>query len=480
MLKKTILKLSVCVLFVFIQAAAAAQPDQGGDAAGMSPEGSGEVVAQLQKQALSSGLAWQLLSDLTSEVGPRMAGSEADARAVKWAVDRLKTLGFDRVWTEPVRFPRWVRRHESAEVQSPHPQRLAVTALGGSPGTNGPLEGRVVQFDSLAALEAAPPEQVAGKIVFLSQRMLRTRDGAGYPETVPIRTRGPFVAASKGALALLIRSVGTDSNRLPHTGNISRTETGNPAPAAALSNPDADNLMLMLGRDDPVVVRLDLDVGLDGEATSYNVIGEFDGREKDGRFVLLGAHLDSWDPGTGAIDDGAGVAIVTAAARLAAGLAERPRHGIRVVLYANEEGGSYGGRAYAERHAQEVDKHLLGAESDLGADRIYAFRSAVLPAAGPVMDGLAKDLANLGIERDPSGAPFGGADVGQMGKLGMAMVDLEQDASGYFDLHHTANDTLDKVDPESLRQNLAAWVTLVYLAANSNVAFGPLPAAPQP
>lgn len=475
--KKNILMLSVCLFFTVTQAVAGARQTPGGNVP-ERPGGPAQVVAGLQQRAASSDLAWQLLSDLTSEVGPRLAGSEADARAVKWAVARLKAMGFDRVWTEPVTFPRWVRRHESAAVVAPHPQQLAVTALGGTPGTNGPLEGRIAQFDSLAALEAASPEQVAGKIVFISQRMRRTRDGAGYPETVVIRTRGPFVAAAKGAKALLIRSVGTDNNRLPHTGNISRTEAGRPVPAAALSSPDADDLLLMLGRKEPVVVRLDLDVGLDGEATSYNVIGEFDGRAKDGRFVLLGAHLDSWDPGTGAVDDGAGVAIVTAAAKLVADLPARPRHGIRVVLYADEEGGAYGGRAYAQRHAKELGRHLLGAESDLGADRIYAFNPGVLPGAEPVMDELAKALSGLGIERETGKPPFGGSDVGQMGKRGMALVDLKQDASRYFDLHHSANDTLDKVDPGNLRQNLAAWVTLVYLAANSDVAFGPLPAAP--
>ncbi len=436
------------------------------------------VIGQLQDQALSSDLAWQTLAAITSEVGPRMAGSEADQRAVKWAVAKLHALGFERVWTEPVTFPRWVRNQESAEVLSPHAQKLAITALGGSPGSDGPLQAEIIQFESLAALEAASAEQVAGKIVFISQRMPRTRDGMGYGDTVVIRGRGPYVAASKGARALLIRSVGTDNDRLAHTGNISGTEPGDPVPSAALSNPDADNLLLMLAGSGPVVVRLDLDVGMDGQAASYNVIGEFSGRQKTGKFILLGAHLDSWDLGTGAIDDGAGIAIVTAAASLVAGLPERPRHGIRVVLYANEEQGIFGGKAYAARHAEELDNHLIGAESDMGSDRIYAFRTRVVPAAESFVTTLARHLERLGIERDPDSMAHGGADVGQMGKLGMALIDMNQDASRYFDLHHTANDTLDKVDPDSLRQNLAAWVTLVYLAANSDMAFGPL--TPEP
>lgn len=433
-----------------------------------------DTVAGLQQSALSSGLAMELLTSLTSEVGPRMAGSAGDARAVAWAVEKMQSLGFGNVRTQPVTFPRWRRYAESAEVLSPWPQKLVVTALGGSPATDGPLDAEVVRFDTLEALEESEPEQVAGRIVFLHTRMPRTREGSGYGATVPIRTRGPFVAASKGALALLIRSVGTDSNRLPHTGMMSGSEPGEPVPAAALSGPDADNLDIMLDSGRRVRVRLDLDTGFDGEATSYNVIGEIPGQDPDAGFLLLGAHLDSWDPGTGAIDDGAGVAIVMAAARLVADLPERPRRGLRVVLYANEEQGVYGGKAYARMHESDLDHHVLGAESDRGADRVYAFRTRTLPSAEATIERLAHYLAPLGIAGDDSAPANGGADVGQMRKLGMPVIDLVQDATRYFDWHHTANDTLDKVDPGALQQNVAAWATMLYVIANSTDAFGPV------
>ena len=433
-----------------------------------------EVILQLQKEALNSDMAWDLLASLTSEVGPRMGGSQADKEAVKWAVENMQKLGFDRVWTEPVTFPRWIRNSESAELIAPGIQNLAVTAIGGSPSTGGPLEGEVIQFDTLESLEAAVTEDVRGKIVFLSTRMPRTREGSGYGEVVVNRSRGPFVAAGKGALALLIRSVGTDSDRLPHTGMMSGSEPGDPVPSAAISNPDADQLMIILSRESSVRIRLDLDVGFDGVATSYNVVGEFDGSEDLQQRILLGAHLDSWDLGTGAVDDGAGVAIVLAAARLVADLPVRPRYGTRVVLYANEEQGVYGGKAYAKLHETELTNHLIGAESDLGADRIYRFKTRVLPQAEAVIAVLERYLKNLGIEREVIAPAGGGADVGQMRKLGLAVIDLNQDASRYFDLHHTANDTLDKVNPDHLRQNLAAWVTLVYVAANSTVDFGPV------
>ncbi len=475
------------------------------------------IVEQLQQSALASDAAWEILASLTSEVGPRMAGTPADKLAVRWAVKKMRDLGFDRVWTEPVKFPRWVRTSESAQVfysvprepladdasemekryynkvrlRKPVGQPLAITALGGSPTTNGRLEAELVQFDTLAALEAASMEDVQNKIVFLSTRMPKTRAGTGYRKTVINRSRGPFVAAEKGALALLIRSVGTDNDRLPHTGMMSGTESGERVPAAAVSNPDADNLMVMLAGEEPVVVRMNLDVGFlvdeyvensteeftegtSAEATSFNVIGEFDGSADLTEFLLLGAHLDSWDLGTGAIDDGAGVALVMASAKMIADLPVRPRYGVRVVLYANEEQGVYGGKAYAKLHQLELDSHLIGAESDLGADRIYSFRTRVLPQAEPTIAQLARHLGKLGIERDETNLAGGGADVGQMRKLGMPVIDLRQDASRYFDLHHTANDTLDKVKPESLRQNLAAWVTFIYLTANSVAEFGPV------
>jgi len=446
----------------------------GSQASAQSSPAADDVIVQLQNEALHSDLAWSLLSSLTSEVGPRMGGTAADGEAVKWAVEKMHRLGFDRVWTEPVVFPRWTRNAETAEVLAPVAQNLAVTAIGGSPSTGGPLEGEVIQFETLAALETAPMEAVQGKIVFLSTRMQKTREGSGYGETVVNRSLGPYVAAGKGALALLIRSVGTDSDRLPHTGMMSGSEAGDPVPAAALSNPDADNLMIILGLQEDVRVRLDLDVGFDGEATSYNVIGEFDGSENPDKRILLGAHLDSWDLGTGAVDDGAGVAIVMAAAKLVAELPVRPRYGTRVVLYANEEQGIYGGKSYAKQHEADLNSHIIGAESDLGADRIYRFKTRVLPEAEPAVVLLAKHLQTLGIEREAVQPAGGGADVGQMRQLGLAVVDMNQDASRYFDLHHTANDTLDKVNPDHLRQNLAAWVTMVYITANSKLSFGPV------
>jgi Zn-dependent M28 family amino/carboxypeptidase len=434
-----------------------------------------EAVADLQQQALQDETAWRLLESLTSEVGPRMAGSVADARAVAWAVEKMNDLGFDRVWLEPVDFPLWVRDSESGRVLSPEGFELDLTALGGTPGTGGTLRGDVVHFESLASLEAAEPGSLGGKIAFISAAMRRDQGAAGYSETVPQRSRGPFVAARKGASALLIRSIGTDTrNSAPHAGNVSSLEPGESLPAAALSNASADRLVELLQGEGPVAVELELDVGYRGRASSHNVIGEFTGASGSGEFVLIGGHLDSWDLGSGAHDDGAGVAITLAAAKLVADQAPRPARGIRVVLFANEEQGVHGGKAYAAAHANELSLHVLGSESDLGAGRIYEFRTRVNEAAEPDIAELAELLAPLGIPHGTDALASGGADIGEMRKIGLPVIDLRHDASQYFDLHHTRNDTLDTVDPADLKFNVAAYVTLLQWAASSDTSFGPI------
>jgi len=427
-----------------------------------------EAAAQLRERALADDTGWKVTESLTTEVGPRLAGSEADARAVAWAQAKFRELGFDRVWTEPVTFPRWERRSESAAVLGPHAQPLAVTALGGSPG--GTVEAEVVRFPDLAALEAAPEGALAGKIAFVDLRMRAARDGSGYRDGGAVRSRGPSLAIRKGAAGFLMRSAGTDSHRVPHTG-ITRFDEGlSPVPSAALSNPDADQLARLLARG-PVRVRLALDCGWGGQYTSHNVIGEITGRSRPEEVVLLGAHLDSWDLGTGAVDDAAGIGITMAAARLLKQMPQRPARSIRVVAYANEEQGLVGGKAYAERHAAEAARHILAAESDFGAGRIYAFNTGAPEHARAATQQIAQALAPLGIEYAPGkGGP--GPDIGPLSARGVTWAWLAQDGSDYFHLHHTADDTLDKIDPAALAQNVAAWAVFAWLAAEAEGDFG--------
>jgi Zn-dependent M28 family amino/carboxypeptidase len=432
----------------------------------------------LRELALHDDTAWDFTEGLTTEIGPRLAGSPNDLKAREWVIAKFKALGFDKVWTEPVSWPKWERRSEHAEVVAPFPQPLAISALGGSPATPaGGLTAEVVAFASLDALKAAAPESVRGKIVYVGPRMHAHRDGHDYGIGSAVRTRGPSIASTKGAAGFLLRSAGTDDNRTPHTG-VTRFEDGvTPIPAAALSNPDADQVERILERGKGLTVKLELDCGMDGTYTGANVIAELTGSEKPDEYFIMGGHLDSWDPGTGAIDDASGIGIATGAAHLIAQLPERPRRSIRVVAFANEESGLFGGRAYAEAHKAEIANAVLGSESDLGADRIWKITASVKPEARGAIDRIAALLEPLGVEYDAAAPGHGGSDLSAVHAVGMAAVSLHQDATRYFDWHHTANDTLDKVDPEQLRQNVAVYAVVAFLAAQADGDFGSAPGA---
>ncbi len=306
----------------------------------------------MRERALGDDTAYEFVTALTTEIGPRLASGDNDARARAWAIARFKALGFDKVYTEPVTYPKWVRRHESGEIVSPYPQHLVLIALGYSFATPaGGLTAEVVRFADLAALKAADPATVKGKIVYIGFRMQRKRDGHDYETASAIRIDGPPAAAGKGAAAYLLRSAGTDAHeRIAHTGVTGfETAAAHGIPAAALSNPDADQLERELAYHKPVMVKLDLDVGFDGEYTGANVIGELTGSKYPEQIVDIGGHLDSWDPGTGAIDDGAGVAIAAAAAHLIAQLPQRPDRTIRVIAFANEESCICGGQGVCRK-----------------------------------------------------------------------------------------------------------------------------------
>ena len=446
----------------------AQQPTRIGDAAMAQ-------AATLRQAALADDTGWKVVESLTTEVGPRMGGSEADARAVEWAKAKFKALGYDKVWTEPVTFPKWVRRGESAAVVGAHSQPLHVTALGGSPA--GIVEAEVVRFASVDDLLKAAPGSLASKLAFVDYGMERARDGSGYGPGGRVRSTGPSAAIRAGAVGFLMRSAGTDSHRNPHTGQTRFEEGLTPIPSAALSLPDADQLARLVALG-PVKVKLALDCGWDGEYTSQNVIGEITGRSTPDEVVAIGAHLDSWDLGTGAIDDGAGIGITMAAGRLIGQLpkAQRPVRTIRVIAFANEEQGLHGGFAYAKKHLADIRKHQLAAESDFGAGRIYAFVAQTPDYAKDAVARIAQALAPLGIEHQAEGEGCG-PDFSPFHALGLACAALAQDGTDYFDLHHTPDDTLDKIDPQALAQNVAAYTVFAYLAADAEGDFGSAPKA---
>lgn len=427
------------------------------------------TLERLRAAALESDHAYEIVEDLVTSVGPRLAGSEAEARARDWAVEMLRANRFSTISVEPFTIAYWDAVREEAAIVAPAPQPMVIAALGGSPSTPaGGLEAEIVRFESLADLQAAPDSAVAGRIVFIDEHMTRTQDGSGYGFAVRKRGQCAPIAHAKGAAACLIRSVGTDSHRFAHQGGFSRQPEGVSLPAAALSPADADVLARLSARGGAVRVRLDIETEMRDDAPSGNVIAEIRGRERPDEIVLLAAHLDSWDLGQGAIDDGAGVAIITAAARLIRDLPRRPRRTIRILLAGAEENGIWGGADYAEAHGGE--DHIIAAESDFGAGRVYQFRTRFGEHAAPYAAAMQRQLAPLGIL--PSTAPaFGGADISALRNAGVPVADLGQDGWDYFDLHHTPDDTLDKIDPEALRQNVAAFAVFAYLAAEMDWRF---------
>jgi len=434
-------------------------------------------VAQLRDKALKDEVAYSIVEGLTTEIGPRPpGGSAAQARARDWAVAKLKALGFRNVRVEPYQLHNvWERGEERGEVVAPYPQPLRLTALGNSGATPAAgLTGEVAWFATLNDLLLAPDAAVRGKIAFVSNAMQPTQDGSSYGASGSARFVGPNVAAKKGAAAIVIRSIGTDHGRGPHAGGTNFDAGIAPIPAAALSVADAENLerMVKLGR--PVSLRLVLTPRFVGDRMSGNVVAEVPGTDKAAGVVLIGGHLDSWELGTGAIDDASGVGITTAAAKLLMD-DHRPRRTVRVVWFGDEEIGGFGGEAYARAHAGE--RHATASESDFGADRVWRFETNFAAPAKAIGDRLAVALAPLGIVRG-TGLAGDGTDIAPVIRTGVAGVDLNQSGLRYFDYHHTPEDTLDRVDPEQLRQNVAAWTAMLAVVADAPEPIGPVPVRP--
>lgn len=434
------------------------------------------TAERLRDKALKDNVAYDLLEGLTTEIGPRPDASEAEHRAAEWAAARLKGMGFENVHLEPFAMDEWVRGQETAEVVSPFPQRLVLAALGGSVAT--PPEGvtaEAVIFRTYDELLAAPLGSLAGKIAVVTQLMARTSDGSGYGASYQLRGLGPSEAARRGAVAYLLRSLATDHHREPHTGTLQYAPDAPKIPAAALSVPDAEQLDRMALRGKPIRLHLTLTPTLRPNAVSYTVIGELKGRTRPDEVVLIGGHLDSWDLGTGAIDDGAGVAITTAAAKLIADLPERPRRTIRVALFGAEERG-VSNFSYAAAHpAADQAKTVIASECDFGADHIYAIALPRGAAGSSFGRSLGRVTAPIAATISPKPAEDGGSDLESL--VGVPLAALAQDGTRYFDIHHSADDTLDKIDKDQMNQNVAAWVAFTYLAADSDVDFRALAAS---
>ena len=425
------------------------------------------VPDQIVQRELQSSQAYETLSHLTDDIGQRLSGSPGAAAAVRFATERFRAWGID-VRNERVTVPHWVRGREEASLPTQHNQKIVLTALGGSVAT--PANGitadvvEVTSFDELKQLGA----KVKGKIVFynvpMDMELVRARRSFdAYSKAVVYRGAGASRAAEYGAVAVVIRSVGSDSLRTPHTGALRYDAKQPKIPAAAMTAEDSMLVHRLLARKERVRMHLVLTPRTLPDAVSANVVAEIRGSEHPEEIVLVGAHLDSWDLGTGAIDDGSGVAMVMETMRLIKQMNLRPRRTIRAVLYMNEENGLNGGRQYWAAHKHE--KHVAAVETDAGAAAPTGFDTTLKGDALAALQAKTSALAAVNANRFEV-TPETGADTSFIVESGVPGFGLVPDPLHYFDYHHTPADTLDKIDPKELAQDSAAVAALAWILAN--------------
>ncbi|HVK04507.1 MAG TPA: M20/M25/M40 family metallo-hydrolase [Armatimonadaceae bacterium] len=419
-----------------------------------------ERAARILAAAQEGTTAYARLAYLCDRIGHRLSGSPQLDAAIRWVEAEMRRDGFDAVRAEKVMVPRWVRGGESAELLEPAARPLVMLGLGGSVGTpRGGVTGDVVVVRTFEELEALPADAVRGKIVCFDAPFTT------YGQTVRFRSQGPSAAARRGAVAALVRSVGPVSLRTPHTGSLRYADDAPKIPAAAVTIEDAEMLARMQARGERVRVRLSMEAKTLPDAESANVVADLRGSEKPEEIVLVSGHLDSWDVGQGAHDDGGGCLAAWEAARLLKSLDLRPRRTVRVVLYTNEENGLGGGTGYRDAHAGEIDRHVLAVESDSG---VFDPKGFGVSGGGDRALALAKEVGTLlaPIGADAISAGGGGADIGPLMERGVVGMGLQVEGSRYFHLHHTPADTLDKVDPASLNKCVAAMAVMAYVVAD--------------
>jgi carboxypeptidase Q len=439
-----------------------------------------EAADRIIEATLKGNDAYRKMEELCDGIGHRLSGSPQLDRAVEWAKLTMKRDGLVNVRAEPVQVPHWVRGRESAVMVKPHRYELSMLGLGGSVGT--PKEGisaAVAVVSDEAELEALG-QGAKGKIVLFNNPMphYTQENGAQYGTSVRFRARGAQMAADLGAVACLVRSVTANSLRTPHTGALQYADAKVKIPAAAIATEDAEMIARLQARGVPVEVTLQMEAKTLEPAMSANVIGELRGSELPEEVVVISGHLDSWDVGQGAHDDAAGCIMAMEAVNVLRKLKMTPRRTIRVVLWTNEENGLAGGKQYAEDHRQELANHVAAIESDSGA---FAPRGYSLDCESEAREVAAMaqmhDITSL-LER--FGADFAeiggsGADIDAMKPAGVMLMGHQVEGSIYFDYHHTHADTLDKVNPEHLSQNVATMATVAFILADMPDRIGSAP-----
>jgi carboxypeptidase Q len=434
------------------------------------------TMERLRDSAMKSDFAYEELRHLTDNIGPRLSGSPQAQKAVEWVADQMRAEGAE-VSLEKAEVPHWVRGTETGELTAwpgqaeGTTQKILLTALGGSIAT--PPEGitaQVVAVENWNQLRALPAGAVKGKILLFNHPFDKELAATGhgldaYAGGVVYRGAGPIVAATSGALAVLVRSVGGADFRLPHTGQTEYAPGVEKIPAAAVTAEDAD-LLATLAKEGPVTMRLILTPRTFENAGSYNVIADWKGREHPEQVVIVSGHLDSWDLGTGAIDDGAGVVVSMQAIHLLKQLGIHPLRTVRMVAWMSEEEGSEGAAAYVKDHGAEFGNHVGAIESDLGADHPTGIYYAGNPELGRWLRPVARVLDANGAGQLVA-APETGEDISGMTQKGVPSFAPVQDSRFYFNYHHTAADTFDKVNEKHLNENAAIMAVLAYALADS-------------
>ena len=417
------------------------------------------IATRIIAAATADSSAWNKLAELTDGFGHRFSGSESLERAIDWVLARMRTEGLENIRGEPVMVPRWVRGHEQAELISPRYVKLPMLGLGQSVGTPvGGIQAEVLVVSSFEDL-ARRAADARGKIVLFNVPF------TNYGQTVRYRGIGAVEAAKVGAVAMLLRSVGPFGMRTPHTGNMQAYDsTVAKIPAAAITMEDAAMLARMQQRGQRIVVRLEMEAHWLPDAPSRNVVAELAGRERADEIVVFGGHIDSWDVGTGAMDDAGGVVIAWEAVRLLKQLGLRPRRTIRVVGWTNEENGLRGGNAYRDTHRQTLDKHIAAIESDGGTFKFRGFGFTGSDSATRIVRDIGRLMAPLGADTIFTGG--GGADIGPIMALGVPGLSHVVDGTRYFWYHHTEADNVDKIDPKELAENVAAMAIMAYVLAD--------------
>ncbi len=426
---------------------------QGGMAARYQP-----VADSLIRAATRDSAAYRRLGLLVDTFGPRLSGSASLEAAIDWVLREMKADGLENVRGEPVMVPHWVRGAESAELVQPRRAALAMVGLGGSVAT--PARGITAPVLVVGSLEelARRGAEAGGKIVLFDAPFTE------YTATRRVRTDGPSAAARAGAVACLIRSVASFSMRNPHTGETIYDSTSPKIPAAALSVEDAEMLHRFQDRGAQVVVTLRMEARRLPDASSRNVVAELLGRERPDEVVVLGGHLDSWDVGQGAMDDGGGVVAAWEAVRLMRRLGLRPRRTVRVVLWTNEENGGRGADAYRDAHGAE--RHVLAMESDNGAFHPRGYVLAAHDSLAAVVRQVAGLMGAIGATHVERVAESPAADIEPLARLGVPTMELDVDATRYFWYHHSDADMLDKLDPAELARCVAAMGVMAYVMAD--------------